>query len=362
MSHCKLFALAPFLTALVLSTPAASRLVTYQAEGTLTSFFEDKSLLLVEGQVGDPVVMEFSFDTEATDSNPDPIVGVYDAEYLTLKVGDYPVIAYDTARVIKSSFDNSSWGVQGCMVTCEDQYDNVVNHYAYFYVFSPDDTYTDDSLILPPYPTPEGSRVAFFMVGSNYTTFTVGNATFTLNNFIDISVRDTDGDGVPNDEDNCPTVSNPEQIDANGDGFGDVCVSPGANISDSVDLGDGVVVEGRVLLSKDTSVGDRVTIQSNVSVAKGTTIGESVIVSDGAAVQKDTTIGRNTVIGENVRIAKGVTIGEGVIIGNNARILKDVVIGDDAVIGNGVLIEAGVSIEAGEHIPDGTEVYGSSGN
>jgi hypothetical protein len=34
---------------------------------------------------------------------------------------------------------------------------------------------------------------------------------------------DTDGDGVTDDVDNCPEVSNPDQADADGDGIGDAC-------------------------------------------------------------------------------------------------------------------------------------------
>ncbi len=34
---------------------------------------------------------------------------------------------------------------------------------------------------------------------------------------------DNDGDGVPDEEDNCPTVSNPDQADSNNDGVGDAC-------------------------------------------------------------------------------------------------------------------------------------------
>lgn len=42
---------------------------------------------------------------------------------------------------------------------------------------------------------------------------------------------DGDGDGIPDNVDNCPTVSNPNQLDANGNGIGDACESCVINAS-----------------------------------------------------------------------------------------------------------------------------------
>ena len=35
--------------------------------------------------------------------------------------------------------------------------------------------------------------------------------------------QDSDGDGLPNDQDNCPNTANPDQADSDGDGSGDLC-------------------------------------------------------------------------------------------------------------------------------------------
>lgn len=51
-------------------------------------------------------------------------------------------------------------------------------------------------------------------------------------------VEDTDGDGVADDDDNCPAVSNADQADSDGDGVGDACEDGSGN--EDTD-GDGVV-------------------------------------------------------------------------------------------------------------------------
>lgn len=53
----------------------------------------------------------------------------------------------------------------------------------------------------------------------NPSVHTIGSTVFTIT----CGLPDTDGDGVPNANDNCPSVDNPTQIDLDQDGAGDAC-------------------------------------------------------------------------------------------------------------------------------------------
>ncbi len=60
------------------------------------------------------------------------------------------------------------------------------------------------------------------------TTFAFGGQNAVLaRQYLGSGVNgDGDGDGVADRVDNCPTVSNADQADVGGDGFGDACVAP----------------------------------------------------------------------------------------------------------------------------------------
>nr|HEX4314654.1 thrombospondin type 3 repeat-containing protein [Kofleriaceae bacterium] len=67
---------------------------------------------------------------------------------------------------------------------------------------------------------------------------------------------DTDGDGIPDSRDNCPTIPNPDQHDHDGDGRGDVCdVCPHIADSGADSDGDGV---GDACDPRPTMPGDRI--------------------------------------------------------------------------------------------------------
>jgi hypothetical protein len=55
--------------------------------------------------------------------------------------------------------------------------------------------------------------------------FKIGYGECAVEQYVDYAQLsiDSDGDGVPDSSDNCPTVPNPSQLDTDGDGLGDVC-------------------------------------------------------------------------------------------------------------------------------------------
>lgn len=86
---------------------------------------------------------------------------------------------------------------------------------------------------------------------------------------------DADSDGIPDWSDNCPDVHNPDQADADGDGVGDACETPGCEGADVVvdlddypSLGDFIneLPDGTVLGILPGSTSQTMTIDNNVTI------------------------------------------------------------------------------------------------
>ena len=97
---------------------------------------------------------------------------------------------------------------------------------------------------------------------------------------------DADGDGVPDEEDNCPEVANSDQADADADGFGDACdVCPGDPLNDADS--DGVCGDVDVCSESDLTatvvIDGRDTGVTNQPLGNGCTMSDEIAKAAAAA-------------------------------------------------------------------------------
>jgi acetyltransferase-like isoleucine patch superfamily enzyme len=171
-----------------------------------------------------------------------------------------------------------------------------------------------------------------------------------------LSKSDVDLDGVLDFADNCPTVSNADQTDVNGDSFGDACVSPTVNIPPSSDFGSNPIIGSGTTVGTGVSVGDDAEIGSNVVLNKSITAGDDLTVGNGTKIDQATTFGDNVTIGANVIIGKNTVIGSNVVIGDNTSIGQGAIIGANAQVGSSVKIGTSAKVSAGAVVPNGTSI------
>lgn len=93
---------------------------------------------------------------------------------------------------------------------------------------------------------------------------------------------DIDGDGVPDDEDNCVTVVNTDQADVDNDGFGDACDS----VDDSVTTTDEDIVSGEevVVTGESSQLEGATRILSHCSLMPGAPVNLSMLPMLGFAM------------------------------------------------------------------------------
>ncbi|MBK1725140.1 PKD domain-containing protein [Thiocystis violacea] len=159
--------------------------------------------------------------------------------------------------------------------------------------------------------------------------------------------NDSDGDGIPDASDNCPTVSNPgqEQTGFNlGRGFGDACVDPNVKIPASVDLGTGVTIAKGVKLGDRVRIGDHTRLEQGATIKDGATIGSDVSVGEKVTVKDGATVGDGSTLGAKATIGAGAQLGAQVSVGESATVKDGAVVGDGSSLGTKATISAGAQL------------------
>jgi len=85
-------------------------------------------------------------------------------------------------------------------------------------------------------------------------------------------------------------------------------------ISESVALGEGIIIEPGVVLSGNTGIGNNVIVSAGAVLGRNIEIGNNVFIGPGV------TLAGNNLIKKNACIQSGVTVDGGVIVGKNAVI------------------------------------------
>ena len=172
-------------------------------------------------------------------------------------------------------------------------------------------------------------------------------------------ISDLDNDGVLDDDDNCPTVANPDQTDSDGDDNGDACVAPGS-IPSNATVGANPIIGDGSQLNKGIIIGDNLQIGEFVTVNKDVTAGDNLVVGDFSTINRGVEIGDDVDIGSNVSIGRNVLIQDGVTIDNDTIVNQGVHICLNATIGEAVIIGKNRRIDPNANVVDGTVLGGSN--
>lgn len=149
----RFFSLTLCVCALLASEKGYAEVVSYRAEGTVTSISGDTSLLPLSSNVGDPITLDFSYDLNETDTNTTvSYSGSYPATSMTVTLGSNPstAVSMPTVRTQSAPFTDL-WGIRG----------ELGGSTVRLNFFLPTGSVSSDALTVPPSPVPPGTTVQF---------------------------------------------------------------------------------------------------------------------------------------------------------------------------------------------------------
>ena len=180
--------------------------------------------------IGDNVVTMTVTDTSGNQSTAISVITIQDTSAPTIVTQDVTVNLDANGEAIISIFDIDGGIYDNCSsmtvtldidtFTCSDIGENIVN------VTASDASGNESSATVAVTVTNEWEDIDNDNIPDNCD---------------DIVFADEDADGVPDEDDNCPSTYNPDQSDIDGDGLGDVCDIEEINIAQAITPnGDGI--------------------------------------------------------------------------------------------------------------------------
>ncbi len=125
--------------------------------------------------------------------------------------------------------------------------------------------------------TPARNASDYFASTGTSVAFDANKDAATLNLNTQFVSADSDGDGIPDDSDNCPFVYNPGQFDWDGDGVGDACqyICGDVDLDGEISIGDAVMLV-RIIFIYTDELGPECRCDANGD--SGVNIGDAVFL------------------------------------------------------------------------------------
>lgn len=102
------------------------------------------------------------------------------------------------------------------------------------------------------------------------------------------------------------------------------CIHSSCQVSKTVEMGNGILMNSLVSVAAMTKIEDFVSINRNASIGHHTTLHKYVTVNPGVVVAGHVSVGERSLLGAGCIIIDGVSIGKNTIIGAGSVVTKDV--------------------------------------
>jgi len=101
-------------------------------------------------------------------------------------------------------------------------------------------------------------------------------------------------------------------------------IDPLASVSDSANIGEGLIAYPFSIIASDTSIGNNVLVNASAIIGHDIKIGNNSVISPQVCIGGATTIGDSSFIGMGSKIKEQLSIGSNVIVGMSSAVHKDV--------------------------------------